>query len=100
MYAVVRRYRLKDPNHVQELVQKVKAEFVPIISNMPGFVSYDIIVGTDTNVASVSVFDTQEQEEASTKSAAEWVKRSVSHLFDGPPELTAGKLEIHTGKKQ
>lgn len=88
MYISIRRYHSQAP---AELSQRVKKEFVPIISKAPGFAAYYAIEAGGDVWASVSIFKTQKQAEYSNRLAAEWAKKSGISLA-GPPELTAGKV--------
>jgi hypothetical protein len=94
MYAAVRKYKTI-PGAVSALIKSVQEGFVPIISQVPGFVAYYALdTGNDT-VASISVFDDQAGADASTSKAADWVKQNLAHLVQGAPEITAGEVLIY-----
>ena len=95
MYASVRKYKSSSP---KEVIKRVNAEFVPMISKAPGFVSYHVIEGANEVLVSVSVFETQAGAEESNKMAAEWVKKSLSQFMAGPPEITAGAVAAYKTK--
>ena len=97
MYAAVRKYKTT-PGAVSTLIQRVQEGFVPIISQVPGFVAYYALdTGNDT-VASISVFDDQAGADASTSKAADWVKQNLADLVQGAPEITAGEMLIYQTK--
>jgi len=93
MYASIRRYKV-NANAVENLSRRVGDGFVPIISLIPGFVSYMAIDGGQGVVASVSVFENQEAAERSDEAAADWVKDNLADVIDGPPEITAGDILV------
>ncbi len=63
MYAAVRRYEgVTDPKEVHRHVQE---EFLPIISEMPGFVAYYWVDARDGVVVTTSVFEHKEAERRS-----------------------------------
>jgi hypothetical protein len=64
MYAVVRRF--EGVTDTQEVARIVKEGFVPIISEMPGFVAYYWVDAGDGVVVSTSVFEHKDAEEQST----------------------------------
>jgi heme-degrading monooxygenase HmoA len=94
MYAAIRRYKAK-PGSASELARRGQEGFVPLISNLPGFIAYyGMAVGND--VVTVSIFEDQAGEEESTRLAAEWVQQNLAELLDGPPEVIAGHVDWHS----
>jgi len=66
MYAVIRRIKVQ-PGSTDEVVQRAESGLVPIISSVPGFVEY-VGVQVEEDVAlTISLFETQEQAEESTR---------------------------------
>ncbi len=93
MYATVRRYEgVSDPS---EAGRRVAEGFVPIISEVPGFVAYYWVDAGDGVMLSTSVFETQEGAEQSNSKAAEWVKQNLTSLLPNPPQITAGEVVAH-----
>jgi hypothetical protein len=71
MYVAVRRYEgATDPQRVGQVVDEV---FVPLISELPGFVAYYAVDAGDGVVVSTSVFEHKDAEEQSTFLAGEFV---------------------------
>ncbi len=90
MYVAVRRYDgVPDSQKVAQLVQE---GFVPIISEMPGFVAYYLVDAGDGVSLSTSVFEHKEAEEQSTFRAGEFVAEAVGPLTPNPPQVTAGEV--------
>ena len=90
----VRRY-VTDPKSMSELVRRIKEEFVPIISKVPGFLSYSVLDAGNGVLASISSFESKSGADESTRRAADWVK-SVSSLLPNPPQVTAGETVVST----
>ena len=96
MYAVVRRFEgVTDP---QEVVQVAKEDFLPIISEMPGFVAYYLVDAGDGATVSTSVFEHKEAEEQSTFRAGEFVQEHLAPLMPNPPQVTAGEVVAYKVK--
>jgi len=91
MHAAIRRYRVSD---VDALVSKVEDEFVEQVKQVEGFVGYYVVDGGDGGVASVTVGETAEAVEESTRRAGEWVRESAADLVEGAPEVTAGEVRV------
>jgi hypothetical protein len=91
MHAAVRRYRVSDTD---ALVTKVEEEFVARVNGVDGFVGYYVIDGGDGNVASVTVGETAQAVEESTRLAADWVQESAADLIEGAPEVTSGEVRV------
>jgi hypothetical protein len=91
MHAAVRRYRVSD---VDALVSKVETEFVERVKSVDGFVGYYVIDGGDGTASSVTVGETAQAVEDSTRLAAEWVRESAADLIEGSPDVTAGEVRV------
>ena len=98
MHISVRKYQM-DPARVDELMRKVNTEFVPLVSDSPGFVAYYAIDAGEGVVASISVFETQAEAEESNRKAAGWVK-GVAELLPNPPQITSGAARVTAGVRQ
>jgi hypothetical protein len=93
MYATVRRYEgVSDPGEVTRLVDE---GFIPIISEMPGFVAYYMVDAGDGVIVSTSVFEHKEAEEQSNWRAGDFVAQHLAPLLPNPPQITAGELVAH-----
>jgi hypothetical protein len=96
MYAVVRRYEgVRDSKKV---AQVAKEGFVPIISEMPGFVAYYLVDAGDGVIVSTSVFEHKDAEEQSTFRAGEFVAEHLAPLLPNPPQVTAGEVDVYKAK--
>jgi len=67
-------------------VEKARAEFLPIIQALPGFVGY-LWFPTDDGFASVSLFQSEESAAQATTAAKSWVAENLSTYTDSPPEV-------------
>ena len=91
MYVAVRRYEgVTDPQRVGQLVEE---DFLPIISEMPGFIAYYCVDAGDGVMVSTSVFEHKDAEEQSTFVAGEFVAEHLAPLLPNPPQVTAGEVE-------
>ena len=97
MYAVVRRYEgVTDPQKVAQVAEEV---FVPVISEMPGFVSYYHVDAGDGVITSISVFEHKDAEEQSTFRAGELMQEHLApSLVPNPPQVTAGEVDVYKAK--
>jgi hypothetical protein len=97
VYAAIRRYQV-DPAVVDEVIQHVDEEFLDMLSKAPGFVSYYLVDSGDGVLTTISVFLEQEQAEASTKMAADWVQEHLARFVKEPPQVTTGSVRVHGGQ--
>ena len=96
MYIAMRRYEgVSDSQKVGQLVDE---GFVPIISEMPGFVAFYWVDAGDGVVASTSVFEHKDAEEQSTFRAGQFVAEHLAPLLPNPPQVTAGELVVYKAK--
>ena len=93
MYATVRRIEgVTDPSEVR---RQVEEGFIPIISEMPGFVAYYLVDAGEGVMVSTSVFEHKEAEEESTWRAGDFVAEHIASLVPNPPQITAGEVAAH-----
>ena len=96
MYVAVRRYEgVRDSQKVAQLVEE---DYVPIISQMPGFVAYYCVDAGDGVMVSISLFEHKAAEEESTFRAGEFVAEDLGPLSPNPPQVTAGELVVYKAK--
>ena len=93
MYAVSRRYQA-DPGAADEVARRVEQGFVPIISAVPGFISYTVNDWGGGVISSFSVFQDQASAEASVAKAAGWVRENLAALLPNPPEVTTYEVRL------
>jgi hypothetical protein len=96
LYAAIRQYHT-DPNSIDEVVRRVNEDFVPIISNMPGFVAYIALNAGQGEYGTVSVFEDQDSAEESNRRAEEWVQQNLSSLLPRP-RFAAGEVVVYKAK--
>ena len=90
MYMTVRRYEgVTDP---AEAGRRVAEGFIPIISDVEGFVSYAFADAGDGVMVSTGLFQDQAGAEASTDRAREWVAENLADVIPNPPQVTAGEV--------
>ncbi len=93
MYATLRRVKI-NPGAADEIRQRVEAAFVPLVSNLSGFVAFYLIDQGET-MATFSVFADQAVAEQANQQAAAWVRENLAGLIAGPLELGIGEVAIH-----
>ena len=96
MYAAVRRFEgVTDP---QKVAKVAKEGFVPIISEMPGFVAHYLVDAGDGVMVGTSVFEHKDAEEQSTFVAGEFVGEHLAPLMPNPPQVTAGEVVAYKAR--
>ena len=93
MYASIRRYRI-DRSSIHQINALARDGFLPIISELPGFIAYYIVDQGDGNAATISLFEDKAAAEQSNRAAAAWVQENMAALVEGPPEILAGKVTV------
>jgi quinol monooxygenase YgiN len=100
MFAAIRYYQA-DPPSIDEVVRRVQEDFVPLIRDMQGFVSYFILVPSEReeDIVSVSVFEDQQSAEESNSKAAEWVAQNLGELLRPSPEFASGQVVVYEASR-
>ena len=93
MYAAVRRY--EGVTDTQKVAQVAQEGFVPIISEMPGFVAWYLVDAGEGVIVTTSVFEHKDAEEQSTFRAGSFIAENLSPLMPNPPQVTAGEVEAY-----
>ena len=91
MHFAIRHYRMNVPQLDDALIDRVRDEFVPILESIDGFHAYRILNTGQSELATISVFDTAAGAEESVEKAAQWVGDNLADLVTGPPTLIAGE---------
>jgi hypothetical protein len=96
MYAAVRRFEgVSDPQKVAKVAEE---GFVPIISDLPGFVAHYTLDAGDGVMVGISVFEHKDAEEESTFLAGEFVAEHLEPLMPNPPQVTAGEVVAYKAR--
>jgi heme-degrading monooxygenase HmoA len=96
MYTVIRRYNVA-PGSADTIVQKISESFIPLISQMPGFIGWHLVNPGDGTIASISMFEDKAGAEASTKTATEWVRQNLASVIRTAPVIVTGEIVAHAG---
>ena len=94
MYAAIRRGKAK-PGSRDELIRRVNEEAAPMISGMPGFKAYYMVVADDDSITTISIFEDQATAEESNQQMLNWIKQNVAPHLAGPPEAMAGQVVVY-----
>ena len=95
-YAAVRRSRFREGVASQDVARIVREGFLPIITEVPGFVAYYVVDDAQGGHVTVSVFaDPTGPAESSRRSAA-WVPEALGELVEGPAVVLAeGDVQVY-----
>lgn len=97
MYASVRVTQAK-PGSVAKIGQRVTDDFVPIVSEIPGFLGYYVItVGVD-KLVTVSIFEDHQGAQASIQASYEWVSQNITEWLAHPLDIMEGEVIAYKTK--
>lgn len=86
-HGVIRRYQI-EPRNVDQIVERAREGFLPILRRVPGFASYSILDAGGGTLLTASAFASRESAAESVAAAAAWVKEHLAALVPAPPEVT------------
>jgi len=95
MYGVVRRYD-GDPKVLRDFAQRVQG-VVEELRQIPGFVSYDVVVTGETLI-SLSIYEDQAGADASTELSRKYAFNEWTDLKLNPAEVTSGEIVVHAAR--
>jgi hypothetical protein len=91
MYVVVRTW--SNAAALADTMQQKQREVTDLISGVPGFVAYYATRSGDT-LTTVTVCNSQEGTQESTRRAGEWVKQNVTGASIGAPKIAEGETFV------
>ena len=97
MYAIIRRYTIEQEK-MNQLMRDIRQNFLPLISQVPGFISYDAVNAGD-RLVTVSTFETKEGATESTRRTADYVKQQPD-FRPSEFEATEGEVTVHGAAKR
>jgi len=97
MHATIRRFEGVDMTRMNEIVGKVNETLIPQLRELPGFNGYFLIEADNGIQSSLSLFETREQADESTKVVTKWISdENFSRAIPNPPKITSGKVVAYS----
>ena len=97
MHATIRRFEGVDMTRINEVVGKVNETLIPQLRELPGFNGYFLIEADNGIQSSLSLFETREQADESTKVVTKWISdENFNKAIPNPPKITSGKVVAHS----
>ena len=94
MYANVRQRSFK-PGKVAEAAKQIEAHVVPIVSQVPGFISFTVVQTGEHTVTIIGLYENQAAAEKAGPQAVGWVDQHLADLVSGPAVATNGPVLVH-----
>jgi hypothetical protein len=97
MHATIRRFEGVDMTRMNEVVGKVNETLLPQLRELPGFTGYFLIEADNGVQSSLSLFETREQADDSTKIVTNWISdENFNSAIPNAPKITSGKIVAHS----
>jgi len=93
IFASIRVYDDLDPKGLEGLYLRNAEEFLDIIRDDDGFISY-YWLDSGEQVVTISLYDTKEQATASNAAASQHIADSLVDVKPGPPRIVEGLVDI------
>ncbi|HEY8726956.1 MAG TPA: hypothetical protein VIL91_09695, partial [Gaiellaceae bacterium] len=89
----LRRYEGVESSRTVELTKKVDENLIPKLKELPGFSGYYLIEAGNGVMTSISLFDTSEQADKSSRIASNWVRdEKLETALPNAPKITFGEV--------
>lgn len=99
MHATIRRYEGVDTTRTNEVVSNLNETLLPQLRELPGFSGYYLLDAGNGVLSSISLFETSEQAEESTKLVAKWITgENFNTAIPNAPKITSGKVVAHSDR--
>ena len=97
MHAIMRRYEGIDTKRTDELTRKVGESLTPRLKKLDGYNGYFLIEADNGVQTSLSLFETSEQADKSTKVVKNWISdENLGRTLPNAPKITSGKVLAHS----
>jgi hypothetical protein len=93
MFGAIREYTIR-PGTIDELIGKIRTDFVPIVAAVPGLVSYTVVVDGADGLITTSIFDSEDGAQESVKLAGAWVAETLQTFVSAPARVTTGEITV------
>ena len=101
MHATIRRYEGVDTTRINDVVSRVDETFVPQIRELSGFAGYFLMEADNGVLSSISLFETSEQADESSKLVKHWISdENFSKAIPNAPKITSGKVVAQTSSSR
>ncbi len=90
-YAAIRKYSII-PRCIEEVMQRILVDFLPLISQAPDYLQYYALRVGNNEVITISIFYSLQGAQESNPLAFEWVQRNIAEFVQGGPEVTVGQV--------
>ena len=97
MYASIRKAQVI-PGVKEQFVQQVREGFLPMMRELPGFLTYYLVDTGPESYASVTLFADKAGAEEAGKRAAEWSQTNMAPLMAAPLDVLVGEVVVKEGK--
>jgi len=91
MHGVIRRYRVR-LGTVAQAARYAEKGFLPILRDIPGFVSGHLLDTGNDVLTCMALFETQEGANAGLRASREWFRDEWSSFRPLPPEVIIGEV--------
>jgi heme-degrading monooxygenase HmoA len=94
MYMVIRRWTVQGVSPA-EFVADVRELFLPAVSALDGFVSYEVLQEGEHSFSTISVFTSRAGAAESTRQASEFVRQRAGETRLVRREVLQGEVVLH-----
>lgn len=93
MHAIMRRYEGVESSRTVEVAKNVDEKLIPQLKELAGFSGYYLIDSGSGVITSISLFDTSDQADNSSRIASSWVRdEKLETALPNPPKITFGEV--------
>jgi len=86
-----------NPGQAAAVAALIQAEYVPLVSDIDGFVSNTLVDVGDDEVASLGTFATADSADAAHAAAQAWTEERLAPLVASALETRVGAVLVQTG---
>jgi hypothetical protein len=90
MYLSIRKY--SGAASRDDVFKRVQEGLVPLLQELPGFITYYAVDFADGDLGAVSVYETEEEADEATIKGLSWVRENMAELLPNEPTILHGEV--------
>jgi hypothetical protein len=94
-YVAIRTWRFAAGKTYADLTDPIESGYFPILQAAPGFVAHYILDVGDGMVMAVSVWESKDAADESTRLATDFVAATLADFFEAAPEIVEGPAPLY-----
>ena len=92
-YTVIRSYKLSGSSDAVQT--ELRNGYLTLLREADGFVEYSVVASSGNTLTTITVFESQAQEQSAARSEEDWVQQNLASLLPAPSSKVSGDAVVY-----